>query len=54
MEEKDFTAEALSSRIAELLHDRKELERMAMASRGCGRPEAAKALANLVIEVADS
>jgi len=54
MEEKDFTAEALSSRIAELLHDRKELERMAMASRGCGRPEAAKALANLVIEVANS
>ncbi len=54
MEEKDFTTEALASRIRELLHDRKELERMAMASRGCGRPEAAKALANLVIETASA
>jgi UDP-N-acetylglucosamine--N-acetylmuramyl-(pentapeptide) pyrophosphoryl-undecaprenol N-acetylglucosamine transferase len=50
MEEKDFTAEALVARLAELLNDPRELERMAMASRGCGRPDAAQSLANLVIE----
>ena len=48
----DLTAEALSALLAELLSEPHKLEAMAAASRALGRPQAAEAIAGIVLKLA--
>jgi UDP-N-acetylglucosamine--N-acetylmuramyl-(pentapeptide) pyrophosphoryl-undecaprenol N-acetylglucosamine transferase len=52
IDQKDFTPEALRTRLESFLHKPEILFRAAEAARGCGRPDAARRLGNLVTEVA--
>jgi len=48
----DLTSETLASALAELLTEPSKLADMAAASKAMGRPQAAEAIANLVLEIA--
>jgi UDP-N-acetylglucosamine--N-acetylmuramyl-(pentapeptide) pyrophosphoryl-undecaprenol N-acetylglucosamine transferase len=51
MEQPAFTPEVLTPRIAEFLQNPETLSRAAAAAHKCGRPDAARDLANLVVSV---
>jgi UDP-N-acetylglucosamine--N-acetylmuramyl-(pentapeptide) pyrophosphoryl-undecaprenol N-acetylglucosamine transferase len=48
----ELNAQRLAREVAELLADRGRLERMAYASKGLARPEAAKEIAHELLEAA--
>jgi UDP-N-acetylglucosamine--N-acetylmuramyl-(pentapeptide) pyrophosphoryl-undecaprenol N-acetylglucosamine transferase len=52
IEQRDFTAERLSSEITALSNDPARLAKMAQAAKSCGTTDAAERLADLVIKVA--
>lgn len=52
--DRDLEGRLLASRIGELIDDREGLELMARGAAGFGRPEAADALADLTVEVAEA